>query len=1775
MALTIHRLRLFSIILLLLICNAGIAQNANNTFIHLKSANLQAPANAAHWIDSVGTTKGSGEPVQVLMQFYNIPSAQERVSLQMNGINLADYIPDNTFIAFVHLPLNVAGINTANIRSIVPVQAAWKADTYVWKYISELKDNTTEVLIAFYEDADKSFCRKLIENNGGQILPDKIEDFNAYKVAINASKIKALAQWYGVKYINPVSKDVLLDYRSKGMEGANIASLPAAVGGYGLLGDSITIGVGDNVSGIYHADLYDRIINYNPAPDTHHGVHINGIVGGAGIIDPAAEGIAPHAILVDHLYENVWLQSGVMLQAHNMTATNNSYAITEGNCDYAGVYDFYSQTLDKVVQQYNTITNVFAAGNDGGLTCSPYPAGFGTIVGGYQSTKNPIIVTSTDKFYNNAWDGSRGPTRDGRLKPDLSANGYDVYSTIGPDIYEVAGGTSMASPQVAGCAGLLTQRYKQLFSNVNPRSDLLKALLLNGSTDIGNPGPDYRYGFGFLNLYRSLQILDNHHYTTNVMTSTSGTQLAVITVPNNTSVLKVMLYWHDTAASPLSSHQLVNDLDLSVNDPASVLHKPLVLDTTLANILNNATEAEDHVNNCEQITINNPSAGSYTINVKAFSLPSLMQPYVVAYDFIPTGIQLTYPHDGDVIAANDSFQVYWNASPDSHSFTLEYSTNNGASWTTINNNIPANQLFYTWYPPNGGFDKCKLRLSRNGTSQQSVSGPFVINPQLVVTLDTVQCPGSVSIGWSAVPNATSYEVLRKKGPYMQIVATVTGTHYTIFGLSLDSNYYVAVRPLINGVQGYRSIAVKRQPNTGTCGSSAFSNGDLMLEKIIAPNSGRQFTSTQLGTNENLTVQIHNLYGSACNHFQVSYSINGGTWVTQPFSIPVIPSTGSVSVTIPGLNLSVAGLYQIKAVVINLAMPDGINTNDTAVKYILNLRNNPVNLSTLFLDDFESMPFENIVGDSIGASPNEHWDFYGADSGRMRSFVNDSILIEGNRSISIDDNEAVDSNQNYFTGTFNLNGYNAANNEIRLEFNYLLHGVPKYAEGNIVWVRGDDMQIWQPIFQYHTNSIGHTQHSGTLSVTDALFNSGQNFSTSFQVRFGQSDTSLIAARDYGNGITIDNYKMYTVQNDVGISAIITPQGVECGLSSNVPLTIQVYNGVRQTQNNVQLFYQLDGGTIIKDTLTTIAGKDTVLFTFKNKMNVAGSGIHTINVWLLNTGDTYKSNDSLLNYTFHNQPLIASYPYLQNFEGSDGSWHSDGVNNSWQYGTPASRKIHKAASGLKAWKTNLAGNYNNLETSYLYSPCFDISGLVKPMLSLSMAMEIENCGNTLCDAAYIEYSNDGVVWTKLGNAGQGTNWYDTGFNIWHTQNDAHWHVASILLPASTQPIRLRIVLKSDPGATFEGIAIDDIHIFDLKYPVYDGADNNVIQSVSGNQWIDFTKLNLMMAEINPEGQNISNTDVAYYRHDDRISNAGNTQYLFPASFTLKTNTATDSTGIRLFILDKDVTAMLRDTSCPSCTRAEDAYTMGVTKYDDPISDIENGSLADNVNGQYNFYPYNKVTWVPYDQGYYTELKLKSFSELWFNDGGPTTSFPIGVDYLLFNARRVNYSDVKINWTSYIDTAIKTYEIERSADNLTFSTISTINASHVSIGAYNYIDKPTVPQNGSIYYRLKWTMLNDKVYHSPVRRVDWTDVNMLESVYPNPNTDSRINIKWTANSGTEMKIEIMDVMGRIVYKKSVTATEWNNITTLQTGRYQSGIYLIRIEIGDKNYVQKLVYR
>lgn len=1382
--------------------------------ILLKNNTLTPSANAAEW----ATQLKSVTPRQVFIQFYTIPDAARKKLLQQNGIALLSYIPQNTYVSIIYGSVPKELVAACGIRSITEVQAEWKKDQ---RFSAQLKNATgnVDVQVSFYNADNVTAIKDVIAQNEGHITKDDLSAFGIYTVSLPIARLNELAAWYGVSYINPASDDIPLNFESKTATRGTVASFPAWAGGYGLTGEGVVIGVGDNVSAITHVDLKDRIINYNPQPYTNHGVHINGITGGAGIVNPKGEGMAPHAILVDHYYSQVWEQTTAMYQTHGMTLTNNSYAANVGDCKAAGVYDINSQAVDEMALLHKDVLHVFAAGNDGKLKCNPYPDGFATVTGGYQPAKNNIVVTSTDKFFVNAIDGSRGPVRDGRLKPEITAVGVDVMSTTKTEDYLVSGGTSMASPAVTGGLALLTERYRQLHGPVNPRAEVLKVLMLNGATDIGNPGPDYRFGFGFMNMQRSLQMLDAARHAMNNIAN-GEEQTINIAVPAGMAQLKVMLTWHDVPGNPASSVQLVNDLDLEVVASSGAMHKPLVLDATAANILVLATEKEDHLNNTEQVVVNNPVAGNYTIRVKGYKIPSGPQEYAIAYDFVPTGIFVSYPDSGAQVKAADRLIIYWDADQKNNNFGLEYTTD-GTSWNNIASDITPDRRHYIWnVPDNINSNKCRVRLTRNGTGELSVSRAFTINKQPVVKLSASQCPGYINMEWDTIPGATNYEVSIKKGAQLQPVDTIAGTAYSFSGLALDSFYYVAVRPFFNGMPGYRSLAVRRQPKDGDCANPA-SDGDMMIQSLISPSSGRKLTGSELKPNDSISFLLRNLDNVPINYYLLSYSINNGPWVSEISNTP-IPANGMWRIDITGLDFSAVGNYTLRAAVTNYLMDDPQHGNDTITRFFRQLPNDPVDLTTPFTDGFESMDIVNTINDSIGVSPDGHWDYFnGTDTGRLRTVVNTGITINGNRSVSMDAYKHTSAgSQNELVGTFNLSNYDASKQEVRLDFKYILHGQISMIKGNDISVRPNDTSEWQALDGYNSNnrSIGEVQYSGSLSISDAILKTGMNFSPSTQIRFGQNEISVLGNRNFGKGLTIDDVRLYTVQNDMQLLRIVSPEIISCGLPAAAPLTVQVYNSVAQEQNNVRMYYQINDGPVVSETIPSIKGKQTIVYSFNTKMNIPVYTTYKVNIWLAADGDTYKGNDSILNYTFRNQPRVVQYPYKEDFESSDGGWYSDGPNNNWEYGTPSSEKINRAASGSKAWKTNLDGKYGSNIVGYLNGPCFDLSNIDSPALRFKIALDIENCGIVYCDAAYMEYSVDGATWTRLGSADQGINWYnDTLYDVWSQQDATAWHEASIALPRLKTSIRLRYAFTSDPGGNYEGIAIDDVEVFDRKYTV----------------------------------------------------------------------------------------------------------------------------------------------------------------------------------------------------------------------------------------------------------------------------------------------------------------------------------------------------------------------
>ncbi len=1844
--------------------------------IRLKAGDINPAANAAAWMDDIKNNGATGQPVQTLIHFSSMPTKEQREALAANGVALLDYIPDNTFTAIITRQLVKAKMAAIPIYSIVNTEPEWKADEYLWKKAAAEK-GSMKVLVSVYEGTTADMVKEFVASQGGQTERSDMQPYGYYHITIAAAKLRNLAGWYAVRYISPLTEMAPLDKQSIPAVKGNIGIASPLWNGYGLNGDSVTIGIGDNTSGLYHTDVTDRILNFNPAQMTNHGIHINCIAGGAALLDPLAQSMTPKVSLINFFFSNVLSATGAMLQEHNMTITNNSYTVVENDCDYFGTYDLYSRFLDTMALQYPTVQHVFAAGNDGELTCPPHSPGYGTMGGGYQPSKNIIVVGSMSHNFEQAFDQSRGPVRDGRLRPDLVAVGASVYSGLRNNTYGWAGGTSMASPQTASALAILTQRYKQLHAGTQPRADVLKTIVVNAAMDLGNPGPDYSYGFGMLDVGRALKILDNNQYMQGSV-NTNDSQTFTITIPSGIVQAKVMLCWNDIPASPSASKQLVNDLDLTVTTPTAVRRLPLVLDGAPGNVLNVAIEKPDHLNNVEQVTINNPNPGSYTITVKGFSIPYGPQRFVLSYDLLPKALQLTSPLGGEQLSNSDSLRIFWNDIADGNEFSADLSVDNGSGWIPISINVPARAHYVGVMPAGINSGNCVVRVRRNGTSEEGISQRFVINEQPVVRLSGSQCPGYVNIHWSPVPNASAYEVLKKVGPQMQVADTVTDTTYSFSGMPTNANSIVAVQPIIDGLRGYRSLAVITKADHGDCLNPA-STGDLLAEKIAAPGSGRLLTSTDPGAASTLAVQVRNLYTAPCSNYILSYKINGGSWQTLVSPGTVIPANGSAIISIPGISFSTPGDYNVVVAIQNTAVPDPQPSNDTTRYTIKCVPNAPLNLITAFTDDFETMGSFSVSRDSVGVSPNGHWDYFNDDdSGRMRTHVLDKITIGGNRSVSLDQFMPMRrGSNNMLAGTFNLAPYDTTHDEIRVDFDYMLHGNPANASGNMVTARGNDTSPWKPFFNYDLASYpGFVKHVLSLSLTDAVRLNNNNFSTSTQVAFGQSDTSIIADANYGNGITFDNFRIYTVSNDAILAGIVSPAPNNCGLPSTVPLTIKVRNGVNYTLHNILVFYSLDNGTVYTGTVDSIRAKDSLNYTFPQPMNIGAGATHELNTWLSTTGDSYKLNDSMLHYNFRNSKIIASYPYLENFENGDGGFYDGGFLSSWQYGTPAASQISKAASGTKAWKSNLTGQYNSLENSYLYSPCYDISQLSNPMLSFSMAQDLENCGGVLCDGAYMEYSFDGAQWAKLGAPGQGYNWYDSSFFIWNTIGFTRWHVATIRLPQppSGKVLHLRFVLFADPAVNFEGLAIDDIHIYDLKNPIQSTKNISVSNAPTTNQWNDYLAANNLLASVQPS-QSTGNTTVTMYEHDT-LSNPGQTQYTLARSYTISSDQAPGSAvKLRLYLEDSDVVAVLQDTTCPSCTPVADAYSLGITQYYNTNNrNAENGSLGDDTGGSYLYHPAGSVQWVPYDKGYRAELDVKQFSEYWFNNGGPTGTFSSGTDYLNFLAFRSGDATLLL-WHSLIDTIADAYALERSDSGVVFTDIAPISPKHANPGDYSYVDGTDFTSLPIRYYRLRWTMNGNSTNHYspirkvgandyaqnlvqfdatptgshqvrirwvsyidglvdhyyleraideggystieyrvavrsygqsythfdsptgvasgtplhyrltaimqdgskvvlPIRTVAWIEDNAVTGIYPNPTSDGTFTIRWNAEAGTQMQVNIMDIAGRSMDATTVTAASWDNSTTISTGRRPRGVYIIRMVIGGNRYTSKMVY-
>ncbi|MEN2436669.1 S8/S53 family peptidase [Weeksellaceae bacterium A-14] len=404
---------------------------------------------------------------------------------------------------------------------------------------------------------------------------------------------------------------------------------------------------------------------------SRHSTHIMGTMIGNNYSNSEATGVAYDATSAAYDWVND-VQEMTEEAIKGLLIANNSYGFDPM---YYQTYQFgkYNETArnwDRLMYNAPHFQIVKAVGNARGLDPTIVPQvtaknGY-DLLEGAGIAKNVLVVTSVDKNENPIGDSdfnissfsSYGSTDDGRIKPDIAAQGQGVFSAIETynSAYGTYNGTSSATASVSASIALLQQYWK----SINPVSNYLwssslRAIISHTANDKGSLGPDYIYGWGLMDTERAARLIYNHTKSTLVKEANlqqgGEYRLYVVASEFENQPLVATLAWTDPEGNIVNAIEddptpaLVNDLDITIlkkdNNGNFQTYYPWKLGG-MQNLTGVATRNSDNkVDNIEKVEIDKPD-GLYQIIIKhKGNLLSGSQ----NYSLIISGISFCYTDD--------------------------------------------------------------------------------------------------------------------------------------------------------------------------------------------------------------------------------------------------------------------------------------------------------------------------------------------------------------------------------------------------------------------------------------------------------------------------------------------------------------------------------------------------------------------------------------------------------------------------------------------------------------------------------------------------------------------------------------------------------------------------------------------------------------------------------------------------------------------------------------------------------------------------------------------------------------------------------------------------------------------------------------------------------------------------------------------------------------------------------------------------------------------------
>lgn len=632
----------------------------------------QAQARAP--LGRAGIEEGLAEVVRtpgqrhVVVQLGQQAPVEVREQLAEQGLNLVTSLGSGAWFATVD-KAHVSPGAIEGLRALVDVREIeldWKLHPELAAGITprhsivgrqRSADPRVAAYVVFHADVPlEPDARGIAEAHGARVV-DTVKSTNMLVVELKRSDVSVLASVDEVQWIEPplprMSNSSIPNDSNRAITQADLVQAVP----YSLDGSGVTVLVYDGgTARATHVDFGGRCTSRDSSGTSFHATHVAGTIGGDGTTSSGTfAGMAPGVTIESYGFEfdgtGTFLYSnpgdfesdyGDAINLYGADISNNSIGSnTEPNgfpCNYQGDYGLMAATIDAVVRGSlgAPFRIVWSAGNErGGNRCDLEGHGDYYSMGPPAGNKNAILVGALNSNDDSMTSfSSWGPTDDGRLKPDIAGPGCQAGGDGGVTSLDSASdtaqttlcGTSMSGPTVAGLCALILEDYRVQFGGADPRNSTLKALLAQNAVDLGNTGPDYQFGFGSVRVKDTIDDMRLGNFAQGTLGHHGATQRYTVNVSGGDPELKLTLSWDDVAGTPNVLPALVNDLDLRVFAPGGARHYPWTLDP--ANPAAAAVQsAEDHANNIEQVFVNSPTAGTWTIEIQGFDVPSGPQPF--------------------------------------------------------------------------------------------------------------------------------------------------------------------------------------------------------------------------------------------------------------------------------------------------------------------------------------------------------------------------------------------------------------------------------------------------------------------------------------------------------------------------------------------------------------------------------------------------------------------------------------------------------------------------------------------------------------------------------------------------------------------------------------------------------------------------------------------------------------------------------------------------------------------------------------------------------------------------------------------------------------------------------------------------------------------------------------------------------------------------------------------------------------------------------------------